>query len=126
MKKTPDPEVIQHCCHKQVQSFKPMAEDVAHYHRAKYKTDSSDHSFELFFNAVNRHIRMKREDSVQEALSRGLTGSTEKAVPATYDSAAAPAPGSGKKGERQQHRADERRIFQLEDSRAKTSENKHS
>jgi hypothetical protein len=44
---------------------------------------------------VNRYMRMKRDDSMQGTLSRGLKGSTEKAVPATYESAAAPAPGKG-------------------------------
>ena len=89
----PDTGVVQYCYHKQVQYFKPLIEDIAHYHRAIIGADKTGRSFEFLFTAVRRHIRMMRKDMFQEVLSRELTGSTEDAVPATYESAAAPAPG---------------------------------
>ena len=42
--------------------------------------DKSDYSFDVLFAAVDRHLRMKREDAMQEALSRGLMGVSDRAA----------------------------------------------
>ena len=56
----PDPEVLQFWYVKQLQKFKPMAEDIAHYRRAKYN-GSPDHSFDWLCAASCRYLSMKRE-----------------------------------------------------------------
>ena len=59
---------------KQVQCFKPLAEDITHFKRAKLLDDKSDHSFEFLVEAANRFLLMKREDAMQEALGWGPHG----------------------------------------------------
>ncbi len=81
LKTEPDPEILRFCYFKQIQYFKPLAEDIAHFKRANLLDDKSDHSFEFLFEAANWHVLMKREDAMQEALSRGLMGTTESAAP---------------------------------------------
>jgi hypothetical protein len=87
----PDPRILQCLYFQQIQHFKPLAEDIAHYKRAKY-LGSTDYSFEWLWEASNRHLLMKREDYMQESLSRGLNGASGQAAPATYPK------GKGKKG----------------------------
>ena len=67
----PDPEVLQLWYFKQQQYFKPMAEDIAHYKRAKWN-GSPDHSFEWLWAASCRYLSMKREDYMQDSLNRSL------------------------------------------------------
>ena len=59
----------------------PLAEDIAHYKRAKYLYDKSGYSFQYLFDAADRYILMKREDAMQELLSRSLMGATDRAAP---------------------------------------------
>jgi uncharacterized protein (DUF1684 family) len=77
----PDPAILQYCYFRQIQNFKPLADDIAYYKRARFAADATDHSFEFLFEAANRYLRMKREDSMQEQLSRGLNGASDKALP---------------------------------------------
>ncbi len=42
----PDPGLLQYWYFKQVQYFKPMSEDIAHYKRAKGMPGDPDYSFE--------------------------------------------------------------------------------
>jgi hypothetical protein len=65
----------------QIQHFKPLADDIAYYKRARFAADATDHSFEFLFEAANRYLRMKREDSMQDQLSRGLNGASDRALP---------------------------------------------
>ena len=77
----PDPDILRHCYSRQIQYFKPLAEDISHYKRAKHLPDKPDYSLEYLFEAANRYLLMKREDAVQDALSRGLMGTTDRAAP---------------------------------------------
>ena len=43
--------------------------------------DKSDYSFIYLLDAANRCILMKREDAMQESLSRSLMGTTDRAAP---------------------------------------------
>jgi hypothetical protein len=81
LKAPPDPEILRCCYFKQVQCFKPLAEDIAHYKRATFLDNRADYSFEYLFEAATRYLLMQREDSMQEALSRGLMGTADKALP---------------------------------------------
>ncbi len=58
-----------------------MAENISNYKRAKHLPDKSDYSFEYLFESANRYLLMKREDAMQDALSRGLMGTTDRAAP---------------------------------------------
>ena len=78
---TPDPAILQYCCFRQLQNIKPLADDTAYDRRARFAADATDHSFEFLFEAANRYLRMKREDSMQEQLSRGLNGASDRALP---------------------------------------------
>ncbi len=60
----PDPEALQLWYFRQLQHFKPMAEDIAHYRRAKYN-ESPVHSLEWLWAASCRYLLMKREDYMQ-------------------------------------------------------------
>ena len=77
----PDPDILRHCYFRQIQYFKPLAEDISHYRRAKHLPDKSDYSFEYLFESANRYLLMKRDDAMQDALSRGLMGTTDRAAP---------------------------------------------
>ena len=57
-----------------------MAEDIAHYKRAKYN-GSPDHSFDWLWAASCRYLSMKREDYMQDSLNRSLKHSHAKALP---------------------------------------------
>ena len=96
----PDPEVLQFWYFKQLQHFKPMAEDIAHYKRAKYN-GSPDHSFDWLWAASCRYLSMKREDYMQDSLNRSLKHSHAKALPGldTYKSK------KGKRGQQGQRQA---------------------
>ena len=87
----PDPQLLLYLYFQQVQHFKPLAEDIAHYKRAKY-LGSTDYSFEWLWEASNRYLLMEREDYMLESLSRGLNGASGQAAPATNPK------GKGKKG----------------------------
>ena len=80
LSKPPDPDLLQALCLRQLQCYKPLAEDIAHYKRAKHLL-SGDYSYEYLWDAATRYLHMKREDHMRESLSRGLTGSTDKAAP---------------------------------------------
>ncbi len=58
-----------------------MADDYAYDRRARLAADATEHSFEFRYEAANRYLRMKREDSMQEQFSRGLNGASDKALP---------------------------------------------
>ena len=77
----PDPAILQYCYFRQIQDLKPLADDIAYCKRAQPAADATDQSFEFLFEAANRYLRMKREDSMQEQLSRGLNGASDKALP---------------------------------------------
>ena len=47
----PDPKLLQFLYYKQIQHFKPLAEDVAHYKRARY-LGSPDHSFDWLWRRL--------------------------------------------------------------------------
>ena len=76
----PDKSLLQFWYFKQMQYFKPMAEDIAHYKRAQY-LKSPDYSFDWLWNASCRYLTMKREDHMQHELNRSLRGDHPKAVP---------------------------------------------
>ena len=44
--------MLRYCYFTQAQCFKPLAEDIAHYKRAKFLDDIADHSFEDLFEAA--------------------------------------------------------------------------
>ena len=73
---TPDPAILQYVYFRQIQDIKPLVGDTAYYKRARFAADATDHSFEYLSEAANRYLRMKREDSMQEQLSRGLNGAS--------------------------------------------------
>ncbi len=75
-----DTELLQTLYFRELLYVKPLAEDIAHYKRAKH-LHSGDHSYEHLWDAATRYLRMKREDHLQESISRGLTGSTDRAAP---------------------------------------------
>ncbi len=77
----PDPDILRHCYFRLIQYFKPFAEDIPHYKRAKHLPDKSAYSLEYLFESANRYLLMKREDAMQDALSRGLMGTTDRAAP---------------------------------------------
>ncbi len=58
-----------------------MAEDISHYKRVKLLPDRSEYSFGYLFEAAHRYLLMKREDAMQDALSQGLMGTTDRAAP---------------------------------------------
>ncbi len=76
----PDPGLLQYWYFKQVQYFKPMSEDIAHYKRAKGIPGDPDYSFERLWGASCRYLTMKREDSMQDALNRSLKYTHSKAL----------------------------------------------
>ena len=80
LSKPPDPELRLILHFRQVQYFKPLAEDVAHYTRARF-LHSPDHSFDYLWGAASRFLLTKGEDHLQESLSRGIKGSTDRAAP---------------------------------------------
>ena len=57
-----------------------MAEDIAHYKRAKW-INSPDYSFDWLWAASCRYLTMKREDYMQDSLNRSLKHTHPKAVP---------------------------------------------
>ena len=69
-----------------------LSEDIPHYKRAKHLPDRSDYSFEYLFESASWYLLIKREDAVQDALSRGLMGTTDRAAPG------APPKSKGNKG----------------------------
>ncbi len=77
----PDPDILRHCYFRQIRYFKPLSEDISHYRRATHLPDKSDYSFECLFESANRYLLMKREDAMQDALSRGLMGTTDRDAP---------------------------------------------
>ena len=77
----PDPALLQYCYSRPIQDLKPLADDIAYCKRAQPAADATDQSFEFLFEAANRYLRMKREDSIQERLSRGLNGASDKTLP---------------------------------------------
>jgi hypothetical protein len=75
-----DPDLLQALYVRHLQYFKPLAEDIAHYRRARHLL-SGDYSHEYLWDAATRCLHMKWDDHTHESLSRGLTGSTDKAAP---------------------------------------------
>ena len=71
----PEHTLLQHWYFRQTENFKPMAEDIAHYKRAKYEPGNPAYSFEWLWAASCRYLLMKREEYMQQALNRSLTGS---------------------------------------------------
>ena len=67
----PTDELLQYWYFQQIQKFKPMSEDIAHYKRAKW-LNSPDYSFKWLWEASCRYLTMKREDYMQESLNRSL------------------------------------------------------
>ncbi len=49
----PDPAILQYCY------FKPLADDIAYYKRARFAADATDHSFAFLLEAATRYLRMK-------------------------------------------------------------------
>ncbi len=72
LKTPPDPEILRYSSLKQAQCFTPLAEEIARYRSAKLLENKADYSFECLFEAANWYLLMKREDAMQEALSRGF------------------------------------------------------
>ncbi len=82
LKKQPYPDILQHLYYRQVQCFKPLAEDMSHYRRAKgSKAFATDHSFEFLWEASSRYLLIKRGDLMQAALRRGLTRGSRQGHP---------------------------------------------
>ena len=93
----PEPSLLQFWYFKQIQNFKPMAEDIAHYRRCQWN-NSPDYSVDWRGAASCRYLAQKRADYMQESLNKSLTY-----VP-KYGTAA-PAVDEGKgKGKRQGQR----------------------
>ena len=65
---------------KQLQHFKPMAEDMAHYTRAKFM-GSPDYCLQWLWDAACRYLAMKREDYMRDSLNRSLKQPHARAVP---------------------------------------------
>jgi hypothetical protein len=100
LKREPDPEILQHCYFKQVPWLKPLAEDIAHYERARFLDDKSDYSFQYLFAATDRYILMKRDDAMPESLSRSLMGSPDRAAPGADSKLKGKGKGDQPEGER--------------------------
>ncbi len=69
-----------------------MSDDIAHYRRAKFEPGNPVCSFEWLWAASCRYLLIKREDYMQQALNRSLTGAS-KGAPGPD---AAPKGGGGK------------------------------
>ena len=69
-----------------------MSDDIAHYRRAKFEPGNPVYSFEWLWAASCRYLLIKREDYMQQALNRSLTG-VSKGAPGPD---AAPKGGGGK------------------------------
>ena len=67
---------------KQIQYFKPMAEDIAHFKRAQWN-NSPDYSFDWLWGASCRYLAQKRSDYMQESLNRSLVSRPNHAAPGT-------------------------------------------
>ena len=76
----PDQEILQFRYFNQLNNFAPMAEDIAHYKRAKY-AGTADYSFEWLWQASCRYLAGKRADYMQEFLNRGLKNNHARALP---------------------------------------------
>ena len=76
----PDPGLVHIRYFKQIQYFKPMSEDIAHYKRAKGILGDPDYSFEWLGDASCRYLSMKREDYMQDALNRCFKSTHSKAL----------------------------------------------
>ena len=77
----PDQDVLQYWYFKQLQHFKPMAEDIAHYKRAQFLPGGSpDYSFNYLWEASCRSLTMKRQDYMQNALAKSLKDPYAKAL----------------------------------------------
>ena len=59
LSKPPDPDLLQTLYVRQLQCFKPRAEDLAHYRRARYLL-SGDYSYEYLWDAATRHLHTKK------------------------------------------------------------------
>ena len=82
-RKPPDPDSAHQSHYRQVQIFKPIAEDMSPYNRAKWdKSLAAYQSIGLLCDASNRYLLMKFWEGVmQAALSRGLSWPADKAAP---------------------------------------------
>ena len=76
----PDSDTLLYWYFKQIQHFKPMSEDIAHFKRAQWNK-SPDHSFEWLYGAACRYLAQKRSDHMQEALNRSLNSKPNHAAP---------------------------------------------
>ena len=75
----PKNTMLQYWYFRQIEHFKPMSEDIAHYKRAKYEPGNPVYSFEWLWAASCRYLLMKREEYMQQSLSRSLTGASKGA-----------------------------------------------
>ena len=78
----PDDSTLLFWYFKQIQNFKPMAEDIAHFKRAQW-SKSPDYSFDWLWGAPCRYLAQKRSDYMQESLSRSLVSKPYHAAPGT-------------------------------------------
>ncbi len=75
----PDDQTLQFWYFRQIEHFTPMSEDIAHYKRAKYEPGNLVCSFDWLWAASCRYLLMKREEYMQQALNRSLTGASKGA-----------------------------------------------
>ena len=71
----PAEETLQLVDYNQIKGFKPMAADIAHYLRAQWNT-SPEHCFQWLWDAACRYISQRRQDYMQDVLTRASTTAT--------------------------------------------------
>ncbi len=88
----PEHGLLQNWYFRQIEHFKPMSEDIAHYKRAKDEPGNLVCYFAWFWAASCRYLLMKLEEYMQQSLKRSLTGASKGALGPD----AAPKGGGGK------------------------------
>jgi len=87
MKKVPDDETLEHLYYEAIKTFPGVHEDVAHYERQD-EDGGGERSYKFLHDAVDRHIRRRRQLAVRVAMDRMLGKSpvvTQPVAPAAGD-----------------------------------------
>ena len=76
-----DPKILEHLFYNAVKDHRDLAEDIAYYKRKGEGSDHPDRSLRFLEEAVNRSVRIAREENNRRALSRTLTGELDSGRP---------------------------------------------
>ena len=103
--KRPDDEILEFLYYQQIKGMKVLAEDIFHYNRQE--TGDKDRNYDYLTRAVERQLRLGRQEKMRAALSRGLVGdaSTPPKTPALPGTPENKGGGKDKKGGRGRDRS---------------------